>query len=154
MFDFIFKVFSTKSEKDLKLLFPYVDEINNNFNSLSFLSNDDLRKKVLLLKEDLSFKLKNLSLEIFNLKKEINNNKYLSFLKGSNLFDDLDESKKKYNKLLNKSLDNILPFVFAILKETTRRFKNNNSIVVNAEKYDIEIASKFDYVTIKGEKAI
>lgn len=154
MFDFIFKVFSTKSEKDLKLLFPYVDEINNNFNNLSFLSNDDLRKKVLLLKEDLSFKLKNLSLEIFNLKKEINNNKYLSFLKGSNLFDDLDESKKKYNKLLNKSLDNILPFVFAILKETTRRFKNNNSIVVNAEKYDIEIASKFDYVTIKGEKAI
>jgi preprotein translocase subunit SecA len=98
--------------------------------------------------------LKDLSLEIFNLKKEINNNKYLYFLKGSNLFDDLDESKKKYNKLLNESLDNILPFVFAILKETTRRFKNNNSIVVNAKKYDIEIASKFDYVTIKGEKAI
>ena len=39
------KVFGNKSEKDLKVLLPYLDEINSHYDKLSTLKDDDLKNK-------------------------------------------------------------------------------------------------------------
>ena len=39
------KVFGSKSAKDLKKLYPYVDKINEEFNLLSNISDDECCKK-------------------------------------------------------------------------------------------------------------
>ena len=60
-------------------------------------------------------------------------------------------------ELTNKKaeiLDNLLPQAFAVIKETAKRFFENNEIEVTASDFDKEIASKKSYTTIKSDKSI
>ncbi|MEA3317183.1 MAG: preprotein translocase subunit SecA, partial [Bacteroidota bacterium] len=54
---------------------------------------------------------------------------------------------------LKQKLDEILPMAFSIVKETARRFKENEYIDVTANEFDKDLAAKYDYVEINDNKA-
>ena len=54
------------------------------------------------------------------------------------------------------ALNEVMPEVFAIVKETARRFAENEETIVTANDFDRELAGdpKKDFITIDGDKAI
>ena len=73
-------------------------------------------------------------------------------LKDSDFPNKTLEFKEKIKQ--GKTLDEILPEAFAVVKDTARRFYENDSIKVSATDFDKEIGSKKTYVSIDGESAI
>lgn len=158
MLDFITKgiakLFGTKSERDLKVLFPYVEQINTVLEQLKALSNDALRSKTKSLKQHIQDQLKDIDDQIKSLRQQSENNPDLEIDQKEALFSQIDQLKKTYNERLEEVLTSSLPEAFAIVKETARRFKENEELVVTADEYDKVLATQTDYVKIKGDKAI
>ncbi|MCP3659847.1 MAG: preprotein translocase subunit SecA [Bacteroidetes bacterium] len=152
MISFITKLFGTKSGRELKKLQPYVNKINTYFKDFKNISNDDLRNETKKLKEYLKNQLQGIQDKINNTKKEAEKTNDID--KKSELFKKIDELEKDYNIKLEESLNEILPKAFAIVKETARRFKENETLEVTIEDYDRRLATKNSYVKIEKNKAI
>ena len=68
MFGFLKKILGSKSDKDLKGLYPLVDKINSEFDLLSSLSDDELRGKTKLFKEQITNNLKDTNSKVQDLR--------------------------------------------------------------------------------------
>ena len=75
-------------------------------------------------------------------------------IKKKTLYKEIDTLKDERYAIEVKTLENILPEAFAVMKETAKRFKDNETLTVNATPFDREISATNDYVTLEGEKAI
>jgi preprotein translocase subunit SecA len=157
MFNFltkgITKIFGTKSEKDVKILSPFVAATNEEFKKLQNLSNDEFRNKTLELKDYIAEKLQPIDSEISNCKYEVDSNPELSIDAKESIFKKIDDLNKKRNEELEIVLLEILPKAFAIVKETARRFKNNPYLEVTATHLDRELAMSKTHIEIVGDKA-
>ncbi len=148
----IAKVFGTKSEKDIKVLSPYVDATNVEFAKLAALNNDQFRQKTLDLKNYIQEKLAHIDQEIASLKEEANGD--LSIDQKEAVFKKVDELALKRNEELEVVLLEILPQAFAIVKETARRFTENEELEVTASHLDRELAMTKSHIEIRGDKAV
>ena len=149
----LLKVFlGDKSGKDLKKLTPLVDEINKHFIGMSSLSNDELRGKTDNFKQIISDKTSELVSSIKQLNETIANES--SNIEKEKLFSEVEKIENDLTETKSQILDEILPEAFAVVKETARRFYENDSIKVSATDFDKEIGSKKTYVNIDGESAI
>ena len=149
----ILKVFlGDKSGKDLKKITPLVDKINEHFISLEKISNDALRDKTNSFKKRI---LDNTS-EIRNKIDEVNKNitSEDSYVKKESFFQEIEILESELNDVKKNTLNEILPEAFAVVKETARRFVENNEIQVNASDFDKNISSNKSYVKVQNEKAI
>jgi preprotein translocase subunit SecA len=157
MFNFltqgISKIFGTKSEKDIKGLSPYVNATNEEFQKLKNLSNDQFRDKTKELKEYIGQKLAHIDDEIASLKSSTENTENQSIDEKELIYKRIDELEVKRNEELEVILLEILPKAFAIVKETARRFKENDQLEVTANLLDRELAMKKSHVVIEGDKA-
>ncbi|MFL3001284.1 MAG: preprotein translocase subunit SecA [Cytophagales bacterium] len=153
MFGFFKKILGSKSDKDLKDLYPLVEKINSEFDLLSSLSDEDLRNKTDLFKKQINDNLKGTNSEIKDLKKKYKEPK-ISLSEKEVLLNDIDKIEESQNEIIEKTLNEILPQAFAVIKETARRFTENKRLEVNATDFDHEIAKIKDNVVIKGSKAI
>lgn len=151
MFKIFSKLFGTKSERDLKELTPYVDKINAEYALLASLSNDELRAKSADLKKHIADSLQPIDDQIAALKQQAADEPNVDSKEA--IFKRIDALELDRNKELEKILLDILPKAFAIVKDTARRFKENDSIEVTASYFDREIATKKSHVTISGDKA-
>jgi len=141
-----------KSGKDLKKLTPLVDDINIQFDKLSSLSNDQLRNKTIEFKGIISEQTSDINKSILDLNNKISNESSNS--EKELLFKEVEVLE---NNLITKKaeiLDNLLPKAFAVVKETAKRFFENEEIEVTTSDFDKEIASKKSYVKIKSDKSI
>ncbi|MCE3259193.1 MAG: protein translocase subunit secA [Bacteroidetes bacterium] len=154
MFDFLKKLLGTKSEKDIKNLESKVDEINSIFNSLSSISNDDLRAKSAALKTKIQASVKSENDEILTIKAKIASDQDMDVNTKEELYKEIDEIEKEMTKKLESALNDALPEAFAILKETANRFTNNTELPVNATDLDKQLASKHKNIEIRGDKAV
>ena len=154
MFDFLKKLFGTKSEKDIKNLESKVQEINSIYNSLNSVSNDELRAKSAALKAAIKGAVKTQSDKIDTIKAQITNEPDMDVNTKEDLYKEIDDIEKEITAELEKSLTEHLPEAFAILKETARRFKDNTELQVMVNDYDRELAKDHKNVEIQGEKAI
>ena len=149
----LLKVFlGDKSGKDLKKLTPLVDDINIEFDKLSAVSNDQLRNKTIEFKGIISEQTSDINKSILDLNKKISNE--TSNTKKEILFKEVEILE---NNLITKKaeiLNDILPQAFAVVKETAKRFFENEEIEVTTSDFDKEIASKKSYVNIKSDKSI
>src|SRR5215470_6456965 len=153
MFEFITKLFGgTKSEKDVKDLEPRVVEINEVFEGLQSLSHDQLRQKSADFRQRIKDYTKEIDAEIDSLKAEAEKDE-VSFDQKEELYKQIDKLEKDRDDKLEEVLNEILPEAFAVMKETARRFTENETIEVTATDLDKELAAKKDFVTIDGEKA-
>lgn len=151
MINLFAKLFGTKSERDLKELTPYVGLINKEFAQLSTLSNDELRAKSTDLRNTISTRLSSLDEEAKNLTAAAENEADVD--RKEVIFKKLDALALERNKELEKVLIEILPTAFALVKETARRFKENDRLEVTASYFDRELAVRKSNVVIEGDKA-
>ncbi|MFD1817084.1 preprotein translocase subunit SecA [Pseudarcicella hirudinis] len=146
------KIFGTKSERDIKELLPYVEKTNAEFAQLSAISDDELRQKSARLKAIIAERLSNIDQQISGLRSKVEETEDIN--QKEVFFNDIDKLELERNKQLEIVLLEILPLAFAIVKETARRFTENEKLEVTATTEDKFIASKKKNVEILGDKAI
>ncbi len=146
------KLFGTKAARDLKDLTPYVGLVNAEFVQLANLSNDELRQRATDLREYIAEQLKPIDEQVDTLKQQAEDEPDVD--NKETIFKQIDELGEERNKELEKVLEEILPKGFAIVKETARRFKENDQLEVTASFFDRETAARKPSVTIEGDKAI
>ena len=147
------KILGSKSEKDLKKLQPYVNKINNEYNILSKISDQNLRNKTKYFKEEIQKELEKTSKEILNLKKSYKSAGEEIEIK-ENILNQIDKLKESQTKIIEDKLNEILPQAFAVIKETARRFSENKQLEVIAGDHDRKLSQTKDNIEIKGDKAI
>ena len=154
LFDTVLKsVFGDKHEKDIKALQPIVDQINAEHGKLTGLSHDQLREKTASLKQYIQDKIAEDRKRVEELKQKAEDES-TPIEEKEKIYKEIEKTEKKIDQTIEDTLNEILPQVFAIVKETARRFKENTEIVVTATDTDRELATEKDYVRIEGDKAI
>src|SRR6218665_2758747 len=153
MFDFLKKLFGTKSEKDIKNLESKVEEINTIFKSLQSVSNNELRQKSADLKAQLAQAIKSQQDKIRAIKDQVAAEPDMDVNKKEDLYKEIDEIEKEITSVMDEALTGILPQAFAILKETARRFKDGD-LEVDAIDFDRSLSKQQKNVEIKGDKAV
>jgi preprotein translocase subunit SecA len=157
MLDFLTKsisnLFGNKSDRDIKVISPIVEEINQEFAKLSSISNDELRGKTQSFKKRLTEHIKTEQEEIASLKK-VAEDPGTDIEQKELEYEKIDVIEKKITEKIQEFLNEILPEAFAVVKETARRFKENEKLTVTATENDRDLASERRNVTIEGEKAI
>ncbi len=144
----------TKSEKDVNLIEPIADKIEQVYATLKSISDDELRYKTTELKNIIDNHLQDIDSQIQSIHNEIENNPKLDILHKERLFNQIDEFEKERNKKLEVVLMEILPTAFAVVRETARRFKENLKLEVSANDWDRKISQTKKNVEIIGDKAI
>lgn len=141
-----------KSQKDVKSIRPIVDKINQYYNSFENLSNDELREKTIYFKEKIKQARLDQDSKIASYREELE--KTTDIDKRETIYASIDTLEKEAYTLSEKALFDILPEAFAVVKETARRFTNNNELVVTATEQDKLFAQSKGHVRIEGDKAI
>ncbi len=147
---FISKLFGNKASRDLKALRPIVDKVNAVYPDIQKLSNDELRARTTQIRADLQEMVKPKRKEIEALRQKIQETE---IEKRQPIFNEIDKIEKEILDEFEKGLDNYLPEVFAIVKDTARRFTENQEIEVTATDFDRELAQSHDFVEVEGDKA-
>jgi preprotein translocase subunit SecA len=154
MLKLIAKIFGTKSQKDIKLVMPLVDETIKEGEKLKGVSHDELRNQTREIQNIINQELQDIDNQLAALHKQIADNPDLGIQEKESVFAQIDKLELDRNKELEKVLMKILPRAFAIIRETARRFKDNETVEVTASDFDREMSARHENVTISGDKAI
>lgn len=158
MLDFIAKglgkIFGTKSDRDIKTLMPVVEQIKSEYSKLSQLTDDELRAQTGEIRSIINADLKTFDDQIAELKEKINALAPERVHEKDALFTQIDKVEKSRDEAMEVSLEKVLPRAFAVVKETARRFKENQKLVVKASPRDLELAALKPNVVIEGDQAI
>ena len=145
--------FGTKSEKDRKLIQPYVDKIKAIYPSIEQLTNDELRARSLALKSSIAEYISGEEKQIEELKTQLEDLN-TSLNDKESISRQIDNLTEEIDRKIEEKLEEILPEAFAIVKDTARRFKENEEITVTATDFDRQLAATKDFVRIEDDKAI
>ena len=149
--DLLTKLFGNKSQRDLKEITPYVDKVKAVYPSIEKLTNDELRAKTEEIKQ---------RIQDFVAEERAEVNELRSTIEGKELEEreavwaEIDKKEKNILEKMEEVLEQSLPEAFAIMKDTGRRFSQNPIVEVTATDFDRDLAAKFDFVEIDGEKAL
>jgi len=149
--DFLTKLFGNKSTRDLKETSPWVDKVKEAYPAIEALSNDELRQRTTDIRISIQNSVQPERDEIEKLKEGIED---LDMDEREKVYASIDKIEKDILEKLEAALDEALPDVFSIVKDTARRFTQNEEIVVTATQFDRDLAPKHDFVRIEGDKAI
>ena len=151
--DNVLKLFvGDKSKKDISDIQPIVEQIKNQEEVIEKLTIDELRAKTTEFKNKIKADQKEIQDQINALEKE--SSEIDDINKKEDLYKEIDQLKDDRYATEVKTLEELLPEAFAVMKETAKRFKNNETLTVNATPFDREISAIKDYVSLDGEKAI
>ena len=154
MIGFFSKLFGNKSDKDVKRILPAVQKINQFFSEYASLSNDDLRKKTQEFRQRIKAHLTATDEAIASKNREAEELSFNDLLGKDAIYQEVDKLKKERDKKIEEILDEILPEAFAVIKETARRFKENEEVISTATDLDRDFSVKKEYITIDGDLAI
>ena len=149
--EFMTKLFGNKSQRDLKEITPYVDKIKAVYPSIQKLSNDELRAKTDEIKQRIQDYVADERKQVEDLRKGIDDKE---LEEREAIWAEVDKIEKAITDKMEVVLEESLPEVFSIMKETARRFTENEEVVVTATDFDRDLATKHDFVRIEGDKAI
>ena len=142
----------TSAEKALKEIDPIVDQINVFFAEYKSLSNDQLRGKTDEFVGRINEHLSEIDNEIADLKAQLANAEESDVELRDEIFGNLDAIEKRRDIALEEILVDILPEAFATVKETARRFTENDIILAKANDLDRELALKHAHITIEDDQ--
>jgi len=153
LLDSVLKIFvGDKSKKDLSEIQPLVNEIKKHEAHIAALSLDELRAKSTAFKQRIKEDQKDVQNQIDSLEQEAETMEDID--KKEEIYNQIDKLKDDRYEIERKTLDEILPEAFAVVKETAKRFVENESLVVSATPFDRELSASKTYVTLDGDKAI
>ncbi|MBO7283243.1 MAG: preprotein translocase subunit SecA, partial [Alistipes sp.] len=146
--------FGSKVDKDRKEIMPYVEKIKEVYPSISKLSNDELRERSQALSQAIADFIAEDEARIAKNKAALEQPE-ISLQDKERLSKDIDDTTKRIDQKIEQKLEEILPEAFAIMKDTARRFAENDEVVVTANDFDRNLATeRADLVRIEGDKAI
>ena len=148
---FLSSLFGNKATRDMKEIKPVVQKVLNVYPEIQKLSNDELRAKTDEIKVYLQGLVTEQRAKIEELNAKI---KETEIDQRQPIFDEIDKIDAEILEIFEKGLNEVLPTVFAIVKDTARRFTENEDVVVTATEFDKELSMTHDFVDIDGDKAI
>ncbi|WP_298366525.1 preprotein translocase subunit SecA [uncultured Lutibacter sp.] len=147
----VLKVFvGDKKKSDLKLLQPIVKKVANFEKEIATLTNDELRAKTIYFKEKIAEGTSDFTLKINQLKEEAHD---ANVDRKEEIYTEIDELEDASYKALEVVLEEIMPEAFAVVKETAKRFTENESITVTATPFDRELSATRENITLDDDKA-
>ncbi|MDH7444432.1 preprotein translocase subunit SecA [Aquimarina sp. 2201CG14-23] len=151
--DSVLKVFvGDKSKKDIKEIQPKVELIKKAAQGVAALSDNELRAKTLEFKNLINEARAEINTKIDSLTDEADATEDID--RKEEIYGEIDKLKKDSYEVTEKTLNTILPEAFAIVKETAKRFAENDTITVEATAYDRELSGTRDHITLDGDQAI
>ncbi len=146
-------LFGDKSSRDMKLIKPLVEKVKAAYPEIQKLTNDELRAKTKEIQAYIQNSAKEQKAQIEELKSKIEDT---PIDEREEIFAKIDKLDKEVLDIYEKALDEVMPVAFSIVKDTARRFAENEETVVTATDFDRELAAnpKNDFITIDGDKAI
>jgi len=158
MLDFVnkaIKVFmGDKNKKDMKAASPVVKEVNAEFDKLTSLTIDQLRAKTNEFKKHINDSLSDIDKEVNDLEQAIVQQPDMPTDEKEAIYADIDKLKKSRDEELEVVLMDLLPQAFAVVKETARRFKENEELRVTVTELDKELAAVRNHISIDGNQAV
>ncbi len=155
MLGIISKLFGgNKSEKDVKKISPQVAEINRHFNSYQSISNDELRNKTVVFRERIKAHLAATDLQITEKNSQAESLPSEDINGRDSIYKEVDELKKLRDSKIEEILLELLPEAFAVVKETARRLRDNETLEATATELDRELSAKKSHIRIEGDKVI
>ena len=153
MLGFFSKMFGgSKSEKDVKKIEHLVTKINQHFSAFQSLSNDELRNKTQEFRNRIKDHLTQIDQDIVSKNEEAEALDFNDLLGKDAIYQQVDKLKKDRDKKIEEALNDILPEAFAVVKETARRFKENETVTATVTPHDRDLSVKRDYITIVGDQ--
>ena len=146
-------LFGDKSSRDMKLIKPLVEKVKAAYPEIQKLTNDELRAKTKDIQAYIQDSAKEQKAQIEELKSKIEDT---PIDEREEIFAKIDKLDKEVLDIYEKALDEVMPVAFSIVKDTARRFAENEETVVTATDFDRELAAnpKNDFISIDGDKAI
>ena len=150
---FLRSLFGDKSSRDMKLIQPLVEKVKAVYPEVQKLDNDQLRQRTKEIQRQVQDSALKQKEEINKLKATIEDT---PIDERAEIFAQIDKLEKEVLDIYEKALDEVMPEVFSIVKETARRFAENEETIVTATDFDRELAGdpRKDFITIDGDKAI
>ncbi len=148
---FFAKLFGNKAMRDNKALQPILNKTLEAYEKIKTLDIDALRHKTVEFKEYINNYIAEDEARIKELKLKAENND-LDLEKKNEIFEQVDKLEKQQLEKIEEALNNIMPEAFAVLKETAKRFKENEVVEATATELDRNLAAKFDHINIEGDK--
>lgn len=146
-------LFGDKSTRDMKLIQPFVEKVKAEYPAIKELSNDELRAKTKEIQQYVQDAGKAQREEIEKLREEIEKT---PIDEREEIFNKIDKLDKEALENYETALNEVMPVAFSIVKDTARRFAENEETIVTATDFDRELAAdpRKDFITIDGDKAI
>ena len=154
MANFLTKIFGDKSQRDLKTVKPFLDATLAAYPAIQALDNDGLRAKTVEFKERIAKTIEAEENELKQMRDRIDAEYDMPVDEKEQLYKRIDELEKQSYDKTQKVLDEILPEAFAVVKETARRFAQNETVTVTATDHDRDLAATHASITIEGDKAV
>ena len=151
MANFFAKLFGSKSQRDLKEVNPYLETTLKIYPVIKELTNDQLRAKTIEFKERIKNEISGEEEELAALRKRIEDEYDMPVNEKEQLYKQIDELEKTSYEKTQKVLNDILPEAFAVVKDTARRFAENEEVVVTATDHDRDLSATRDNVNIDDE---
>lgn len=149
--DFLSKLFGNKAQRDIKQIQPYVNKVKEVYPSIQKFTNDELRQRTAQIREEIKMYVIDEKKKIAELRASIEQQEIESREHTYAQIDKLESVVvEKYEEILEK----VLPEVYAIVKDTARRFSESETIEVTANDMDRDLAATKDFVEIDGDKAL
>lgn len=142
-----------KSEKDVKQIEPVIARVNQFYQQFQSLSNDELRGKTVEFKQRIQAHIASVDADIAGKKQAAETLPEQDIQGRDEIYTEIDKLKKDRDKKIEEALEQILPEAFAVVKETSRRFKENAELVATATDLDRELSVRKDNVTINGDQS-
>ncbi len=150
--DFLKSLFGNKSERDLKKLMPIVKKIQEVYPEIEQLSDDQLRQRTADIRQEIQDAVQPQRDRIAEIKQQI---EAMDYEMRDPYWKEIDKIEEQIIEVIEEKLNEVLPVVFAIVKDTARRFAQNETIEVTATDFDRQLAAEGkDFVSIDGDTAI
>ncbi len=151
--NFLKSLFGDKSSRDMRLIQPLVETVKAAYPDIQKLSNDELRAKTKEIQKYVQDAAKEQKEKIAELKAKIEET---AIDEREPIFAEIDKQEKEALENYEKALNDVMPTAFCIIKDTARRFAENEETIVTANDFDRELAAdpSKDFITIDGDKAI
>ena len=149
--NFLKSLFGDKSSRDMRLIQPIVEKVKKAYPEIEALDNDQLRAKTKEIQAYVQNAAKEQNDQIAELKAKIEDT---PIDEREEIFNEIDKLDKEALDNMEEALNEVLPVAFSIVKETARRFAENEEVVVTANDFDRELAATKDFVHIDGDKAV
>ena len=149
--DILSRLFGNKSTRDMRKIYPFVEQIKAVYEEIDSLSNDELRAKTRELRDRVQSSATELKEEISKLKAGIED---IPIEEREDIFKHIDKLEAQVLERYEEQLDAVMPQAFSIVKSTARRFVEQGEVVVTATEMDRDLAATHDFVDIDGDKAV